>query len=294
MTVKRGGSMMRDPEKEYENAQDVQMEMKARNEDMTNDRAVEVLKAIIFLLDKDDYSDEVEEAIHMAINALKAQELSNDSPELDKENGELTRRKAAIEALKEAFNPSITNFVKAKIAIDKLPSEQPDLPIKEKCAFCPHCNNCDVNDDLSIQPCVDTISIQAANAAICNACGMIDCDQMDKCEKLFTAQPETHEKRTETHSCDCISRQAAIDAIRVASGYCHPSNVAKELAKLPPVEPERKFTDRELEVFAHGISLKLLSKKSAQHWHYEDKTAEEIEFLEGLYEKVKAEMEGEG
>lgn len=26
------------------------------------------------------------------------------------------------------------------------------------------------------------------------------------------AQPETHEERTETHACDCISRQAAIDA----------------------------------------------------------------------------------
>ena len=47
-------------------------------------------------------------------------------------------------------------------AIGDLPSAQPDLPIKEKCAFCPHCNNCDVNDDLSIQPCMDTISRQAA------------------------------------------------------------------------------------------------------------------------------------
>ena len=34
---------------------------------------------------------------------------------------------------------------------------------------------------------------------------------------------------------DCISRA---DAIRVASGYCHPSNVAKELAKLPSVAPQ--------------------------------------------------------
>lgn len=36
---------------------------------------------------------------------------------------------------------------------------------------------------------------------------------------------------------DCISRQAAI---YVASGFCHPSNVAKELAKLPPVTPKPK------------------------------------------------------
>ena len=27
-----------------------------------------------------------------------------------------------------------------------------------------------------------------------------------------SAQPETHEKRTKTHSCDCIERQEAIDA----------------------------------------------------------------------------------
>jgi hypothetical protein len=35
---------------------------------------------------------------------------------------------------------------------------------------------------------------------------------------------------------DCISRQAAI---RIASGYCHPANVAKELAKLPSAQPQR-------------------------------------------------------
>ena len=36
---------------------------------------------------------------------------------------------------------------------------------------------------------------------------------------------------------DLVSRQAAID---IASGYCHPANIAKEIAKLPSVEPERK------------------------------------------------------
>ena len=35
---------------------------------------------------------------------------------------------------------------------------------------------------------------------------------------------------------DLIDRQAAID---IASGYCHHSNIAKELAKLPSAEPER-------------------------------------------------------
>ena len=35
---------------------------------------------------------------------------------------------------------------------------------------------------------------------------------------------------------DLISRQAAI---RVASGYCHPANIAKELEKLPSVQPDK-------------------------------------------------------
>lgn len=34
-----------------------------------------------------------------------------------------------------------------------------------------------------------------------------------------------------------ISREAAID---IASGYCHPANIADELRKLPSVQPERK------------------------------------------------------
>lgn len=36
---------------------------------------------------------------------------------------------------------------------------------------------------------------------------------------------------------DSISRAAAV---KVASGYCHPANIAKELAKLPPVQPQPK------------------------------------------------------
>ena len=35
---------------------------------------------------------------------------------------------------------------------------------------------------------------------------------------------------------DTISRQAAI---YIASGYCHPANIAKELAKLPSAQPDR-------------------------------------------------------
>ena len=37
---------------------------------------------------------------------------------------------------------------------------------------------------------------------------------IDHLKRLPSAQPETHEERTETHACDLISRQAAIDAIK--------------------------------------------------------------------------------
>lgn len=42
----------------------------------------------------------------------------------------------------------------------------------------------------------------------------------------------------EREPCEDTIRRA--DAIRVASGYCHPANIAKELAKLPPVQPKPK------------------------------------------------------
>ena len=37
---------------------------------------------------------------------------------------------------------------------------------------------------------------------------------------------------------DLISRQAAI---RIASGYCHPANIAKELERLPSAQPEQQW-----------------------------------------------------
>lgn len=43
-------------------------------------------------------------------------------------------------------------------------------------------------------------------------------------------------KALEQQSEDAISRA---EAVRVASGYCHPSNVVKELKRLPSVQPIR-------------------------------------------------------
>lgn len=64
-------------------------------------------------------------------------------------------------------------------------------------------------------------------------------------------------------------------------------------ALLPSAQPEQRYTEEELRTFKHGISLSLLSKRSAQRWSYDEDTATDIEFLERLYEKVDADMRGE-
>jgi len=60
---------------------------------------------------------------------------------------------------------------------------------------------------------------------------------------MSSAQPETHEKRTETHSCDCISRQAAIDTL----------SVGKEI--LNRVLDETDVVGTEREKFSFGLGL---------------------------------------
>ena len=60
--------------------------------------------------------------------------------------------------------------------------------------------------------------------------------------ELPSAQQETHEKRTETHACDCISREAAIDAV---SRGCQEfrgifAECEKNLNALPSAQPDYK------------------------------------------------------
>lgn len=94
-----------------------------------------------------------------------------------------------------------------------------------------------------------------------------------------------------------IYRQDAIDTTWFEPSYTDPLNVLTEvrdrLKDLPSAQPEQRYTDEELKVFKHGISLSLLSKRSSQHWQYDEDTATEIKFLERLYEKVGADMRGE-
>jgi len=115
-------------------------------------------------------------------------------------------------------------------------------------------------------------------------------------EALPPAQPDV----PDTNVGDMVSRQAAIDALdgeitvtgranaEAVRGYAR--LVADRLKRLPSAQPEQRYTEEELRVFQHGISLSLLSKRSAQHWRYDEDTATEIKFLERLYDKVVADM----
>ena len=106
------------------------------------------------------------------------------------------------------------------------------------------------------QPDTDTISRQMAIAEIARWIGYIDEDMISRIQtglkKLPSAQPKKRtEERTETHACDYISRQAAIDAFlteltkRERKNLLHTWStvevkyfVVEMLERLPSVQPE--------------------------------------------------------
>ena len=87
----------------------------------------------------------------------------------------------------------------------------------------------------------DCISRQAAISAICNACGKIDCDKMDKCEKLQLPPVSCSEFPNNSGT---ISREAVADAIngiectRHTTWYEFYQKVMTAVEKLPPAEPK--------------------------------------------------------
>ena len=100
---------------------------------------------------------------------------------------------------------------------------------------------------------------------------------------------------------DMISRQAVMkefsDFVRKSnnSDFAQTptwNDAVSLVGSMPSAQPEQRYTEEELRVFKHGISLSLLSKRSSQHWQYDEDTATEIKFLERLYEKVSADMRG--
>jgi hypothetical protein len=106
----------------------------------------------------------------------------------------------------------------------------------------------------------DCISRHAISA-ICNACGKIDCDKMDKCEKLQLSPANISET---PNSSDTISRQQAIDDIWTVSPLARLDRkwVDRWLRQLPSAQPEPirinlnepikvKLTDCGKEIYYH-------------------------------------------
>ena len=87
------------------------------------------------------------------------------------------------------------------------------------------------------------IDRQAAISAICNACGKIDCDKMDKCEKLQLPPANCSEF---PNNSDTISRQAAIETAKKMYVACDTNSIddyemlmEEALKVLPSAEPKR-------------------------------------------------------
>ncbi len=121
--------------------------------------------------------------------------------------------------------------------------------IKEKCAYCPHCENCDVDDEtleikaLDQQPCEDVISRD------CDKCAYyVDGANDEACDGCFADEYDhPNFKPKAQHYEDCISRQAVHDLIaELLSDYLHDEDRGKieeldvKIEDLEPVTPKEK------------------------------------------------------
>ena len=100
-----------------------------------------------------------------------------------------------------------------------------------------------VKDCISRQQAIDALDkhIDTFDAIDTNyLCGLRTA--MSILKEMPSAQPETHDKRTETHECDLIGRQEAIDIVRNRVKRFTTACVlaVTEIEKLPSARPERK------------------------------------------------------
>ena len=103
--------------------------------------------------------------------------------------------------------------------------------------------------------------------------------------ELPSAQPEKRtEERTETHACDCISRQAAIEALdalcdreceyskkqrSVMCGACHLGSAFDVVEQLPSAQPER-LTDDDFETIRIHLNAYKEKLCNQQRWEEAD------------------------
>ena len=61
-----------------------------------------------------------------------------------------------------------------------------------------------------------------------------DCVNFSKTRLLIPQPEERTQERTQTHACDCVSRQAAIDALSTPHGILYPIRTVEELPSAQP------------------------------------------------------------
>lgn len=157
---------------------------------------------------------------------------------------DLISRQAAIDAVRELYiqSPKINNDIVYDTAIDQahdalvnLPSAQPESAKRTA----ESAQNVSDGDLISRKAAIDALSISRGILYPIRAI-----------ESLPSAQPEKRtEERTETHACDCVDRQAAINV--VFSEPLYESGMKKRSAdvvvpviyekikSLPPAQPQR-------------------------------------------------------
>lgn len=122
---------------------------------MTNKKAIKIINAVKFILDDEQYSDEVEEALNMAIKALESVTINADPNEIKVtscNDNDLISRQAAIDALiSEGRNVDSRYLESERIihesdaveAIAMMPSAQPEII---RCKDCEHWDTSWQND----------------------------------------------------------------------------------------------------------------------------------------------------
>ena len=221
---------------------------------MDTAKAIQLLHRISDSQFDGEHGDERREALEMAVRALEPNlgqktidciiKRLNDEERI---TGDTISRKMAIDKMKEHRS----------IFCDNTPETFSGLPYGDKCRVDEIDNAIATLVNLpSAQFATDTnvggtVSRQAAIDALAEELYHNEEDYRTAVKAiggLPSAQPETHDKRTETHECDLIGRQEAIDAVAKwfhddVFGITESDGTAtifKRLRDLPSARTERK------------------------------------------------------
>ena len=147
-------------------------------------------------------------------------------------------RQAAIEAYGDWYveEGSAEGFIgTVKQLLEGLPSAQPDA-----CE-----NTCEIerksNDMISRQDAIEALIAEGrnVNSRYLESERIIhEADAVEVISMLPPAQPETHDKRTETHACDLIDRQALCE---YALNQKDKSVTPNDIMRFPPAEPDNQI-----------------------------------------------------